>query len=65
MDRNYSQDLLHAIERADRAGAAAVIAAWAEGRSFERVVPELLSPTLEAFGTIWSQGDSGVSLATG
>jgi methanogenic corrinoid protein MtbC1 len=65
MDRNYSQDLLHAIERADRAGAREIIEAWAEGRSFERVVPELLSPTLEAFGTIWSQGDSGVSLATG
>jgi methanogenic corrinoid protein MtbC1 len=65
MDRNFSQELLEAIERADRAGANAVIEAWAGGRSFSRVVPELLSPTLEAFGTIWASGDGGVSLATG
>ncbi len=64
MDRNYAQDLLHAIERADRAGAMEIVNAWAEGRSFERVVPELLSPTLEAFGVIWSKGHGGVSLAT-
>ena len=65
MDRNFSQDLLSAIERADRAGANAVISAWAEGRDFKRVVPELLSPVLETFGTIWATGQGGVSLATG
>ncbi|NWJ40733.1 MAG: cobalamin B12-binding domain-containing protein [Geothrix sp.] len=65
MDRNYCQELLDAIERADRAGAAAVVDAWAVGRSFSQVVPELLSPTLESFGTLWSQGHGGVSLATG
>lgn len=65
MDRNFSQELLEAIERADRAGANAVIDAWAIGRSFSRVVPELLSPTLETFGTLWAQGHGGVSLATG
>jgi methanogenic corrinoid protein MtbC1 len=65
MDRNYCQELLGAIEQADRAGAAAVVDAWAAGRSFSRVVPDLLSPTLESFGTLWSQGHNGVSLATG
>ena len=65
MDRNFCQELLAAIEGADRAGAAAVVDAWAVGRSFTQVVPELLSPTLESFGTLWSQGHGGVSLATG
>ena len=65
MERNHAQDLLSAIERADRAGANAVIEDWAIGRSFTRAVPELLSPTLEAFGTIWATGHGGVSLATG
>lgn len=65
MDRNFCQELLAAIERADRAGAASVVDAWAVGRSFTQVVPELLSPTLESFGTLWSQGHNGVSLATG
>ena len=65
MDRNHHQELLAAIERADRAGANAVIEDWAQGRAFSRVVPELLSPTLEAFGTIWAEGQGGVSLATG
>lgn len=65
MDRNFSQELLEAIERADRAGANAVIEDWASGRSFSLVVPELLSPTLEAFGKIWAMGRGGVSLATG
>jgi len=65
MDRNFCQELLAAIERADRAGAATVVDAWAVGRSFNQVVPELLSPTLESFGTLWSMGHGGVSLATG
>ena len=65
MDRNYSQELLSAIERADRAGATAVIDAWAIGRPFSQVVIELLSPTLESFGKLWAQGQGGVSLATG
>lgn len=65
MDRNYTQELLEAIERADRAGALAVVDAWAVGRAFCRVVPELLSPTLESFGRLWAQGSGGVSLATG
>ncbi len=42
-----------------------MVDAWAVGRSFTQVVPELLSPTLESFGTLWSQGHGGVSLATG
>ncbi len=65
MDRNYSQDLLIAIERADRAGANAVIQAWAAGRDFRQVVPELLAPVLETFGKVWATGHGGVSLATG
>ena len=65
MDRNFSQELLSAIERADRAGAAAVVEAWALDRPFSQVVPELLAPTLEAFGKRWAQGQGGVSLATG
>jgi methanogenic corrinoid protein MtbC1 len=65
MDRNYLQDLLIAIERADRAGANAVVQAWAEGRDFRQVVPELLAPVLETFGQIWATGHGGVSLATG
>jgi len=65
MDRNHSQELLSAIERADRAEANAIIADWAQGRSFKQAVPELLSPTLEAFGRIWATGHGGVSLATG
>jgi methanogenic corrinoid protein MtbC1 len=65
MDRNFSQDLLNAIEKADRAGAMTVIEDWAVGRPFLQVVPELLSPTLEAFGRLWAQGHGGVSLATG
>ncbi len=65
MDRNYPQELLKAIEQADRARAAAVIDAWAIGRPFDRVVPELLSPVLETFGKNWAVGLGGVSLATG
>jgi len=65
MDRNFSQELLEAIQRADRAGANAVIEAWASGHSFHRVVPELLTPTLETFGKMWAQAVNGVSLATG
>lgn len=65
MDRNFSQELLEAIQRADRSGANAVIDAWAKGRSFRRAVPELLSPTLETFGKMWAQAVNGVSLATG
>ena len=65
MDRNYSEELLNAIHEADRAGAKAIIDAWAVGKPFHRVVPELLAPTLERFGVIWSLGQDGVSLATG
>lgn len=65
MERDFSQELLEAIERADRSGANAVIDAWAVGRDFRQVVPELLSPTLETFGKIWAVGSGGVSLATG
>jgi methanogenic corrinoid protein MtbC1 len=65
MDRNHIQELLQAIERADRTGANEVIEDWARGRSYLQVVPELLAPTLEAFGKIWAQGIDGVSLATG
>ena len=65
MERNHFQELLTHIENADRAGAAAVIDAWAKGRGFSRVVPELLAPVLEAFGDLWASGQTGVSLATG
>jgi methanogenic corrinoid protein MtbC1 len=65
MDRNHAHELLIAIERADRVGANAIIDAWAEGKDFRRVVPELLSPTLETFGKVWVTGEGGVSLATG
>ena len=65
MDRNYCQELLAAIEQADRATATAVVDAWAVGRPFSQVVPELLAPTLETFGKLWAQGHGGVSLATG
>ncbi|MFZ1376877.1 MAG: cobalamin-dependent protein [Geothrix sp.] len=65
MDRNYCQELLAAIEQADRAAATAVVDAWAVGRPFSQVVPELLTPTLETFGKQWAEGQVGVSLATG
>ena len=65
MERNHTQELLSAIQHADRAGANAVIEDWARGRSFSLAVTELLAPTLEAFGEIWSTGQGGVSLATG
>lgn len=65
MNQNFSQDLLEAIQKADRAGANAVIDAWAVGRPFRRVVPELLSPTLETFGKLWAHGAGGASLAVG
>lgn len=65
MDRNYCQELLDAIERADRAAATAVVDAWAVDRPFSQVVPELLTPTLETFGKLWAQGHGGISLATG
>lgn len=65
MDRNFPQELLETIQKADRAGAQAVIDAWAVGRPFHRVIPELLSPTLETFGRLWASGRDGVSLAEG
>ncbi|MBP1626066.1 MAG: corrinoid-binding protein [Holophagaceae bacterium] len=65
MERNYSQELLMAIERADRSGAALIIDAWAGQHAFSRVVPDLLSPVLETFGNLWASGHGGVSLATG
>jgi len=65
MERDHSQELLTAIEQADRDGARAVIDAWATGRPFRQVVPELLAPTLERFGRLWAEGHGGLSLATG
>ena len=65
MERNHHQELLAAIQKADRAGASAIIRDWAEGRTFSRVVPDLLSPVLETFGEIWAAGHGGISLATG
>lgn len=65
MERNHSQELLEAIQRADRAGANAVIEAWALGRDYRSVVPDLLAPALETFGTLWAGGSGEVSLATG
>jgi len=65
MERNFTQELLDAIQRADRVGANAVIDAWALGRSFRRVIPDLLSPTLDTFGRLWAHGEDGISLATG
>ncbi len=65
MERNHFQELLTAIQTADRAGASTIIQDWAEGHTFSRVVPDLLSPVLETFGEIWATGHGGVSLATG
>ena len=65
MDRDHQQELLDAIQQADRAGANAIIQDWARGRSYQRVVPELLSPTLETFGHLWAHREIGFSLATG
>ncbi len=65
MDRDYAKELLEAIQRADRAAANAVIDAWSVGRPFQRVVPDLLSPTLDAFGRLWARKEIGFSLATG
>jgi methanogenic corrinoid protein MtbC1 len=65
MHRDFPRELLEAIQRADRSGAAAVIEAWAEGRPFRQVVPDLLSPTLETFGRLWAKQEIGYSLATG
>lgn len=65
MDRNFSQELLEAILKADRAGANAVIEAWAMGRPMRRIMPDLLTPTLETFGKMWGDGFEGASLATG
>ena len=65
MDRNFSEELLETILKADRAGANAVIDAWASGNPMNRIVPDLLSPTLETFGRLWVHGSEGASLATG
>ncbi len=65
MDRNHHQELLEAIERAERAHAIAIIDDWARSRPYHRVVPELLAPVLETFGKKWAVGAGGVSLATG
>lgn len=65
MDRNHAEELLTAIQNADRAGAQGIIEDWAAARSFVRVVPELLSPVLETFGDLWAGGHGRVSLATG
>ena len=65
MEPDAQQALLDAIQQADRAGARAVIEAWAETHPFERVVPDLLSPTLETFGRLWAHRKLGFSLATG
>lgn len=65
MARDFLQELLEAIQKADRAKANAVVDAWAIGRPFRRVVPDLLSPTLETFGRLWAGREIGFSLATG
>jgi methanogenic corrinoid protein MtbC1 len=41
------------------------VEAWAVGRDFKSVVSELLTPTLETFGRLWSGDSNSVSLATG
>ncbi len=65
MNRDHHQELLNAIQQADRAGANAIIEDWAAGHSYPQVVPDLLSPTLEAFGRLWAHREIGFSLATG
>jgi methanogenic corrinoid protein MtbC1 len=57
--------ILNAIREADRAGAAAIIDAWAAGRSYESAVLELLAPALESFGESWARSDTEASLAQG
>jgi methanogenic corrinoid protein MtbC1 len=63
--RDWTGEMLRAIRDADRAGAAALVEAWAERHGLETAPTGLLSPALETFGDAWARSEIDVSLAQG
>ena len=50
---NIQQELIGKIRRADRAGADALLDAWASEHGYERLLAEVLDPTLMQIGEEW------------
>lgn len=65
MGRDWSSELVGCIKGADRVAANALLTDWAETRSYEEAVTELLTPALELFGGLWADQGGETSLAQG
>ena len=52
------QRLIEAVQQADRAGANALLADWAAEHGYERLLPEVLEPTLLRIGEEWRSSRS-------
>jgi len=65
MDRDWAGELIQHIRSADRTAANALLDNWAELRSYEEAVSDLLTPALEHFGVLWADKGGETSLAQG
>jgi methanogenic corrinoid protein MtbC1 len=65
MSRDWSGELVSCIRGADRVAANALLNDWAETRSYEEAVSDLLTPALELFGKLWAEKGGETSLAQG
>jgi methanogenic corrinoid protein MtbC1 len=65
MERDWSDELVSCIRGADRVAANALLTDWAETRSYEQAVTDLLTPALEHFGRLWADKGGETSLAQG
>lgn len=60
---DIQEPLLALIEKADRAGAHALLLEWAEKHGYERLISDVLEPALKAIGDRWEREE--FSLAQG
>ena len=65
MQDPHIEGSIKAIRFADRAGANAIVDAWAAGSTYELAVIHLITPALETFGEMWATAGGESSLAQG
>lgn len=65
MSRDWPGELVGFIRGADRVAANTLLDDWAETRSYEEAVSDLLTPALEIFGKLWAEKGGETSLAQG
>ncbi len=65
MARDWSGELVNCIRSADRVAANLLLNDWAETRTYEEAVAEVLTPALEHFGNLWASNVGETSLAQG